>query len=143
MKGIADVEAGICGFYAHIEAEAEDAFSLCTVMVESDCPNIQDLLAAVAGAGAGASVQTAQQGVSNKEFFGSFTVDIMETMKHGRNSEFFKMVGRHTPPIHTDCAVIHGIYQAVKVACQVALPKDIVIRLEKSYTVGGKREEGC
>jgi hypothetical protein len=34
MKGIVDVDAGICGFNAHIEAESPDAFGPCTVSLD-------------------------------------------------------------------------------------------------------------
>jgi hypothetical protein len=75
MKGIADVDAGICGFNAHIEAEARDAFGPCTVSLETECKNLQKL---------------------EKQF----GIDIMDTLKNGYRSIFFKRVMELTPPIH-------------------------------------------
>lgn len=105
MKGTADVEAGICGFSAYITACAEDAFGVATVTVKTDCPNFEGLK--------------------------KFEIDIMDTMKGGYDSEIYRSIRRNTPPLHTGCAVVNGIYQAVKVAAGLALPKDIVIRLKK------------
>jgi len=36
MKGIADFDAGICGYSVHIEAEADDAFDICGVSVRTE-----------------------------------------------------------------------------------------------------------
>ena len=105
MKGTADIEAGICGFTAHITADAEGAFGVSTVTVETDCPNFEGLK--------------------------TFEVDIMDMMKSGYDSEIYRSIRRNTPPLHTGCAVANGIYQAVKIAAGLALPKDIVIRLKK------------
>ena len=85
MKGIADVDAGICGFNAHIEVEARDAFGPCTVSLETECKNLQKL---------------------GKQF----GIDIMETLKNGYRSVFFKRVMELTPPIHFECAGIPGIH---------------------------------
>ena len=101
MKGITEVEAGICGYSAHIEAEADSAFDSCRITLRTDCPNI-------------------------KKIGDTFEIDIMETMKNGYCSKF-----RDAASIHFGCAVVEGIYQAMKVAGGIALPKDIVIRLSK------------
>jgi hypothetical protein len=105
MKGTAYIDAGICGFSAHITADAEDAFGVCTVTVETECPNFESLT--------------------------TFEVDIMDMMKNGYDSGLSRSIRRNTPPLHTGCAVANSICQAVKVAAGLALPKDIVIRLKK------------
>ena len=79
MKGIVDVDAGICGFSAHIETEAWDAFGPCTVTLATECKNLQEL--------------------GNQ-----FEIDIMDTLKRGYNSTFFKRVFELTLPIHVECA---------------------------------------
>ncbi|HUT65537.1 MAG TPA: hypothetical protein VMZ05_05235 [Spirochaetota bacterium] len=106
MKGIADVDAGICGYSVHIEAEADDAFDICGVSVRTECPNI-------------------------KEVGDTFEIDILDTMKHGYRSKFFSMIQQKTPPLHCGCALGTGIYHAMMVAGGIALPKDITIRLKK------------
>ena len=106
MKGIVDVDAGICGFNAYIETESQDAFGPCIVSLETECKNLQKL---------------------EKQF----GIDIMDTLKNGYRSIFFKRVMELTPPIHFECAVIKGIYEAMKVAGSIALPKDIIIRIRK------------
>ncbi|MBN2322222.1 MAG: hypothetical protein JXQ30_00685 [Spirochaetes bacterium] len=105
MKGTADIDAGVCGFTAHITADAEDAFGVCAVTVETNCPNFEGLE--------------------------TLEIDIMDTMKKGYDSELCRFFRRNTPPLHTGCAVANGIYQAVKVAAGFALPRDIVVRLKK------------
>lgn len=75
MKGIAVVDAGICGFSVYIEAEADDAFDICGVTVRTECPNI-------------------------KEVGDTFEIDILDTMKHGYRSKFFSMIQQKTPPLH-------------------------------------------
>jgi hypothetical protein len=106
MKGVVDIEAGICGFSVHIEAEARDVFGSCVVSLETECKNIEKL---------------------GKRF----EIDIMDTLKHGYRSVFFKRVMELTPPIHFQCAIIKGIYEAVKVAGGIALPRDIIYRIRK------------
>jgi hypothetical protein len=106
MKGISDVDAGICGYSLHIEAEADDAFDICGVTVWTECPNI-------------------------REVGDAFKIDILDTMKHGYRSKFFSMIQQQTPPLHCGCALFTGIYQAMMVAGGIALPKDITIRLKK------------
>ena len=105
MNATADVEAGICGFSAHITAQADDAFGTCIVTVKTDCPNFEGLE--------------------------RFEVDIMDMMRGGYDSVLFRTIIGNTPPLHTACAVANGVYQAVKVAAGLALPKDIAVRLKK------------
>jgi hypothetical protein len=106
MTGKAIVDAGICGFSADITAEALGVKETAQVYLETDCPYV-------------------------KKLGEQFSIDIMDTLKHRYNSKFFKKVEAINPPIHFFCPVISGIYQTIKVAASIALPKDIAITLMK------------
>jgi hypothetical protein len=106
MTGKAIVDAGICGFSADIAAVASGVKEKARVFLETDCPYV-------------------------KKLGGQFSIDIMDTLKHRYNSKFFKKVEAINPPIHFFCPIINGIYQTIKIAAGIALPKDITVNLMK------------
>ena len=106
MTGKAIVDAGICGFSATIAAEAPGVKETARIFLDTDCPYV-------------------------KKLGEQFSIDIMDTLKHRYNSTFFKRVEAVNPPIHFFCPIISGIYQTIKIAAGIALPKDITISLNK------------
>lgn len=106
MKGKAEVDAGICGFSAVIIAEAEDMMGTARVSLKTECPNLKKL---------GENLE----------------VNIMDVVQKGCGSDFHKKMVEVIPVMHCPCPVTGGLFQAVKVAAGLALPKDFGTVLTK------------
>ncbi|KPJ87180.1 MAG: hypothetical protein AMS17_09295 [Spirochaetes bacterium DG_61] len=106
MKGKAYVDAGICGFDATVLSEAGDPLGKATVSIETECPNLKKLGA-------------------------SFQVDIMDVVQKGCTSETFKKLVGVIPVMHCPCPVTYGVFQTIKIAAQLALPKDVSLSFLK------------
>jgi len=99
------VDSGICGFGAKIRAESEDGQS-CRLFIESDCDAIKGM------AGDLAEVDGFQAA------FGNFP----ENPVYAAAAAHYK---------HAACPVPAAVIKAVEVACGLALPRDVAMRIEK------------
>jgi hypothetical protein len=106
MTGKAEVDAGICGFSAVIIAHAEDMMGNAQVSLKTECPNLKKL---------GESLE----------------VNIMDLVQKGCGSDLHKKMIEVIPVMHCPCPVTCGLFQAVKIAAGLALPKDIDVVLTK------------
>ncbi len=106
MKGKAYIDAGICGFDATIVAEVQDPLGKAQVSILTECPNLKSLGE-------------------------SFEVEIMDIVKKGCESETFKRMIEVVPAMHCPCPVVYGVFQTVKIASGLALPKDVIASLSK------------
>ncbi|RKX99680.1 MAG: hypothetical protein DRP54_06805 [Spirochaetes bacterium] len=106
MRAKAVVNAGVCGYGAVIIAEAKDAMGKALVSLDTECNNL-------------------------KELGQNLEIEIMDVVQKGCSSEIFTQITQLVPNMHCPCPVILGIFEAVKIAAGLALPKDISIRLEK------------
>ena len=100
------VDAGICGFHTEIEANSEDEQNV-NFIITTQCEKISNL---------------------SKKLK---TVDAYNEIKEGFNGEIYKIVFQELKGCCSGCAVPVGIFKSMQVAAMVALPKDIIIRIEK------------
>jgi len=98
------IKAGICGFTTEIIATSHDR-ETASLTVNSECPNYKKL------------------GDELKE------IDAITSLfgKVGTD-EVYKVCAKHCR--HAACPVPCGILKTVEVACGLALPKDIIIKIE-------------
>ena len=106
MTGKADIDAGVCGFRANIVAEAEDMMGSARVSIKTECPNL-------------------------KKLGDHLEVSIMDLVKNGCGSGLHKKITEVIPAMHCPCPVTGALFQAVKVAAGLALPKDIQVSITK------------
>jgi hypothetical protein len=106
MRGRAVVDAGICGFDTRVVAEAQDPFGKARVSLETACPNLVKM-------------------------GDVFEVDIMDIVQKGCRSQSFDKLTEVVPVMHCPCPVTGAIFQSVKIAAGLQLPKDIHVELTK------------
>ena len=101
----AHIDAGICGFGTTVETTANPGYKV-TIKLESDCPAIRKLA----------------ENLTEVDALGeiSFRRGLPQTLQKG--NEFCT---------HTACPVPVGIVKAIEVAAELALPKDVTIKIEK------------
>ena len=99
------IKAGICGFTTEIIATSKD-METASLTVNSECPNYKKL------------------GDELKE------IDAMTSLYSRKvgTDEVYKVCAKHCR--HAACPVPCGILKTVEVACGLALPKDIIIKIE-------------
>ena len=101
------IDAGICGFHSDVEAVSEDG-QMVTVTLHSGCPHIMKMAEALAAEG---------ELDAYGEIFCAF----------GKN----KVTEAAVHVKHVVCIVPAGVLKAIEVACELALPKDATLRIEK------------
>lgn len=101
----AKIEAGICGFYTTVEAEAGDDYQV-TLKIESDCKHIQKLAEDLK------------------------TVSAFNEISFRRGSPEILAKGAQYCT-HASCPVPVGIIKTVEVAAGLALPQVVKIEVEK------------
>ncbi len=106
MRAEAHVEAGICGYSAVVSAEAQDPLGTAALTLDTDCPHLSRL---------------------GK----SFDVEIIDMVQGGCESEIFRELSAAVPAMHCPCPVVTGIFQVVRIAAGLSLPKEIRIALTK------------
>jgi hypothetical protein len=106
MKAVAYVDAGVCGFEATVTAEVDDPLGKARVGIETGCGNLKKL---------GELLQP----------------DIMDMMKKGGESEAGRMLNGVVPPSHYPCPVVYAVFQTVKIAAGLAIPKNVTVGLSK------------
>ncbi|OGF50749.1 MAG: hypothetical protein A2044_07850 [Candidatus Firestonebacteria bacterium GWA2_43_8] len=100
------VEAGICGFVTEIEAMSDDEQNV-SFKIKSDCEKIQSL---------GGKIPK---------------VDAYSEISTGFEGGLYKVIRAKLRGCCSGCAVPVGIFKSMQVAAMLALPKDIVIKIEK------------
>lgn len=101
------VVPGICGFTADVEAVSEDGQAV-RVTIASDCPHVRAMAEAFAAEG---------ELDAFAEVFSKF----------GQN----RVTAAAVHLRHPVCTVPAGVLKAIEVACGLALPKDVVLAIEK------------
>jgi hypothetical protein len=101
----ARIEAGICGHYAEIEAQADENYQV-RLSIESSCQHIQKLAA-----------NLSEVNALNEISFRRGAPEILE-----KGAEFCT---------HASCPVPVGIIKTVEVAAGLALPQTATIVVEK------------
>ncbi|MHB1484682.1 MAG: DUF6951 family protein [Saccharofermentanales bacterium] len=100
-----EINAGICGFITEVETESEDLQTV-IVKIKTQCPNLKPL---------------------EKE---PMEVDgFVECFGKIGEGEIFEQCRKYCR--HAACPVPTGIIKAVEIACEIALPKDVEIKLSK------------
>ena len=100
-----EVCAGICGLNTTVRAESEDGQNA-KLEIRSDCPDIMAMADSLNDVDAFAAC------------FGPMT-----------ESPIYKQASEHCS--HAACPVPSGIIKTLEVACQLALPAEVTIRIEK------------
>lgn len=108
MKAFVEVEAGICGFKTQITADAPDG-QMVTFDITTDCKKIEAL----------------SKALMEKE------IDAYSEIGAGFDGEVLTTVRSFLPGCCSGCATPVGIWKAMQVAAQLALPKDISITMQK------------
>lgn len=103
----ANIQAGICGFHAHVEAEADpnDKYTI-RLKIESDCKHIQKLAEDLT------------------------EVNALGELSHRRGDPVILQKGAQYCT-HASCPVPVGIMKTVEVAAGLALPQVVKIEVEK------------
>lgn len=100
------VEAGVCGFVTHVEVVSEDSQQV-AFKISSNCEKISKLAARLK------------------------PVDAYHEIKEGFNGELYRLIMKELKGCCAGCAVPAGIFKSMQVAANLALPKDISIRISK------------
>lgn len=102
-----NIKAGICGFKTKVIAECEGMLKPCKIIIDSDCENIKRLAANI----------TEVKGIEEITlgFEGAILSEVRRNLKSGC----------------AGCAVPAGIFKAMQVASDLALPKDVEITITK------------
>lgn len=102
----AEINSGICGFVAHVEAKADPDNPRCVYLtIESECKAVQRMAAQLT------------QVDPYKEFSFRGSPQILQAAPQCLS--------------HAACPVPSGIIKAVEVAANLALPADVTIKLSK------------
>ncbi len=106
MNCKADISAGVCGFKTAVSASSPDD-QMVTLQIETDCPKI----GAVA------------QSLGGKE------IDGYQEIQAGFGGVVMSAARANLSGCCAGCIVPAGIFKAVQVAAQVALPRDATVSL--------------
>jgi hypothetical protein len=107
MSAKAEVEAGICGFRTRIEAKSEDSQNV-SFLIETDCEKIRELA----------------ERLKVLE-----PIDAYMEIHPGGPSLLMGAVREVLVGCCAGCAVPVGIFKSMQVAADLALPKDVVVRI--------------
>lgn len=108
MKAEVLVDAGICGFRTNVEADCADG-QMVALAVSSGCEKIRGLGAALAGHG---------------------QFDAFGEIDPRGESAILALTRGHLKGCCAGCAVPVGVFKAMQVAANLALPKDISIQIK-------------
>lgn len=99
------INAGVCGFITEVEAESDDLQTV-IIKIQTQCPSLKPL--------------------ENN----SFEVDgFVECFGKIGEGEVYSQCRKYCK--HAACTVPAGIIKAIEVACELALPRDLDIKLSK------------
>ena len=100
------VEAGICGFVTEIEANSDDEQNV-SFKIKTNCEKIKKLSEKIP------------------------KVDAYSEIGTGFDGELYKVIRGELKGCCSGCAVQVGLFKSMQVAANLALPKDIIIKIEK------------
>ncbi len=109
MQARASIDAGVCGFHTDVNAFSEDGMFV-NFQISSDCDKIRGLGDALAARS---------------------PINAYEEISPGGDSVIMATVRECLKGCCAGCAVPVGIFKSMQVAAGLALPKDIVIHIEK------------
>jgi hypothetical protein len=112
MDAHADIQAGICGFRTQVTASAERARRV-RFAVDTGCETVASLAAALAEHG---------------------DFDAFDEIDPRTDSGLMAVVRAHLRGCCAGCAVPVGLFKAMQVAAELALPKDVEIGLSVDRT---------
>ena len=105
------IEAGVCGFVTRVEAVSEDSQQV-RFKINSHCEKIGKLAARLG------------------------SVDAYNEIQAGFDGELYKLVMEELKGCCAGCAVPAGIFKSMQVAANLALPRDVSIRIAKQDISG-------
>ena len=105
MMVLVNVNSGICGFNTEIKAKSEDMQNA-TIEINTECPNLKPL----------------EQELKEVDGFG-------ECFSKIGASPIYEICRKYCK--HPACPVPTAIIKGIEVACGLALPKDVVIKIKK------------
>ena len=100
-----NINPGICGFESTIFVDADENADV-NIKIDSQCPHIKNM------------EKELKEINGYKECFTKFD-----------SSQVYKSAVKHCK--HIACPVPSGILKGIEVACGLALPKEVVIKIEK------------
>ncbi len=109
MVAKVEISAGVCGFQTTARVESSDE-QMVVFHIESDCEKIDGL----AG-----------------QLFNSGSLDAYEEISAQGQSRLLALARERLSGCCAACAVPIGLFKAMQVAAGLALPREVVIRLEK------------
>jgi len=101
-----NIEAGVCGFKTEITANSEDTQNV-SFNIITDCEKISKLA---------------------KDLI---EVDSYNEIKEGFEGKLYGVIRKNLTGCCSGCAVPVGIFKSMQVAANLALPKDITIKIKK------------
>lgn len=104
-----EISAGVCGFKTTARVESSDE-QLVVFHIESDCEKIKGLAVKLLDAG---------------------SLDAYEEISSHGESRLLALVREQLSGCCAACAVPIGLFKAMQVAAGLALPREVVIKLEK------------
>jgi hypothetical protein len=99
------INAGVCGFITTVQADSEDLQNA-QLKITSDCPNYKIL----------------EQELTEADAF-------KECFSKLGEGEIYKACAKYCK--HAACPVPSGIIKAVEIACELALPRNVLFEIEK------------
>jgi len=102
------VKSGICGFIAKIEVEKVGK-KKCKVKIDTACPMVTEM---------GNALPEIEMG----EIFAKHIDTVV-----------YKLAGEHH--LHTSCPVPMAILKAAEAACELALPRDVMVMFDEMHTL--------
>ena len=110
MKAKVKLDAGVCGFHTKVDAISNDDQSV-EFNMSSGCEKIQTFADSLKSAGA---------------------IDAYQEISPANESQILLIARNTLKGCCSGCAVPVGVFKAMQVACGLALPKDIEIKIAKS-----------
>ena len=110
MKAKANIDAGVCGFHTKVDAVSNDGQSV-EFSISSGCEKIRTFADNLKSAGA---------------------IDAYQEISSLSESQVLLIARGTLKGCCAGCAVPVGVFKAMQVACGLALPKDIEIKIAKS-----------
>ena len=112
MEGVAQIDAGVCGFHTSACVRSEDGQNV-TFEIQSSCDKIEQVAAALAAQG---------------------QIDSYQEISAGSQGVLLQTARSTLTGCCAGCAVPAGLFKAMQVAAGLALPGDIGIQLTKQET---------
>ena len=112
MKATVQINPGVCGFVAQVEATTEDGQAV-TFDVKTDCQKIQTLAELLAEGG---------------------PLDAYQEIDSSSESRLMSLGQSSTAECCRGCVVPAGMFKAMEVAAGLALPKDVGMTMSKDET---------